>query len=143
MTPDVHPSAQLSAESRSGRVDLNTFRLHNTARVHCTDPLTVESAPAQWSYAVDFAVTREENQPVDVLVDAEVAAGEAGIGLLTADESAFHVERLVAVEDGRATTKLHLAPGQISGRLVIRNVGATGGPAVVIIHAIDIESAVA
>ncbi len=107
--------------------------LHNRARVIGADPLTIETAPAQWAYAAHFPVAVPEpfDDALEIVVDVIVAQGEVGLGLLTLDERQFHVERQIAVDDGRATVRLTLDRGERSNKLVVRNVGSSGRPAIV------------
>jgi FkbM family methyltransferase len=101
--------------------------LHSGARVVEHDPLTIETTVKQWSYAASFNLpTLDFAKGVEVLVDVEVRHGELGVGLLTVDESAFHMERMVAAEDGRISLSLALIPHQSSKRLIMRNVSGAG-----------------
>jgi FkbM family methyltransferase len=118
--------------------DLASVRLHNSSRLTESSPPTIETAPQQWSYAAEFPVVRDEGQAVQIRVDVEVRAGEIGVGLLTADETAFHVERLVGAQDGRLSVTMTLAPDERSQKIIVRNVGAAG-PATLVIHDVVIE----
>ena len=103
---------------------LSPVVLHNGSRILREDPLTVETAPERWAYAAQFDVdvsTFTEGE-VTVSVELQVLRGEVGVGLLTADETAFQVERYVSAEDGNATILFTNRSNQRFVRLIVRNV---------------------
>ena len=112
--------------------------LHNGSRILRDNPLTIETAPERWAYAAQFDVDVSALAEVDrvVSIELQVRRAEVGVGLLTADETAFQVERFVSAEDGKATILLSSRSNQPSVRLIVRNVDTSRTSAVVEIRAI-------
>jgi FkbM family methyltransferase len=116
---------------------ISTPVLHDGAQILATTPLTIETAAAQWAYAVHFELSGEGSAPADtiaVIAEVEVSRGEIGLGLLSLDEKTFHVERHVAADDGTTRVVLAVRPEQPTQKLVVRNVGGEGEAAVVTIR---------
>lgn len=110
--------------------------LHNGARILTDDPLTIETAADQWAYAAHFMLpdTSGADDAMVLTADIEVSRGEVGIGLLSIDETTFHVEHLLGADDGPTSVVLALEPDQRTRKLVVRNVGSARESGVVTIR---------
>jgi len=107
--------------------------VHKGARIVREEPLTIETPDVQWAYAVSLA-------PQTALADGEgtvassgrfvfditVTRGAVGVGWTNPEGTAFLDERFSSGGDSRLAFRLD--KGQQVGRLIFRNVAASGTP---------------
>jgi SAM-dependent methyltransferase len=105
--------------------------VHGKATRVTTDPLTVSTLPAQWSYALSYRprpdlLGADNALSVDLrcVLEVSVASGRVGIGWTNPEDTAFIEERFVSGETSRVAFTLR--SGTRVGRLMFRNV-ASGG----------------
>ena len=107
--------------------------VHGKATRVKTDPLTVSTHPAQWSYALSYRPRPDLLSADNVLsadlrcvLDVSVASGRIGIGWTNPEDTAFIEERFVSGETSRVTFTIRT--GTRVGRLMFRNVASGGIP---------------
>lgn len=116
-------------------LDITDYESHNDTRIASNAPLEVITPSMQWSYAVSMA--SRTPPPADpssrIVIDArvEVREGRVGVGWTRARSDAFVVEKHVT-PDGPDTIAVRISPQDVPGRLMFRNVSATGASRFVI-----------
>ncbi len=115
--------------------------------VRTTAPLTVESSPQQWAYAVSVRLALDEHAPqlvelpVQVSAKVTVDSGELGC-LLVADDWTTLLGSVPRVAGpGRHTVDLIWEHGDGVANLVFRNNGPGNRPCVFGVHSVEIGSA--
>jgi FkbM family methyltransferase len=104
--------------------------VHGEASVTAHEPLTIQTRPLAWAYALSLQLSNVKD--IDVLeVRLRVSGGAVGVGCGSPDLTAILDE--VIVEPSAALQTVSLLPPSGNGRLVIRT-GAAGSPATVEIH---------
>lgn len=105
--------------------------VHGTATIVSNDPLTVVTPPMQWAYALSYTLKPEllgaDGALTSILrcvFEVSVANGRIGIGWTNPEDTAFIVERYASAD--RSRISFTLSSGTRVGRLMFRNVAASG-----------------
>jgi SAM-dependent methyltransferase len=112
--------------------------LHRGARILGKRPLSVSTPSSQWAYAlsyaprVEVAVDGVVASSVRFIFDLSVTRGQIGVGWTNTEGTAFIGEQFATSASGRIT--LPLLAGERVGRLVFRNVDASGEPSTFVIN---------
>jgi SAM-dependent methyltransferase len=112
--------------------------LHHGARILGERPLGVSTPASQWAYALSYAPRVEVAvdgvvvSSVRFIFDLSVMRGQIGVGWTNSDGTAFISEQFATSASGRVT--LPLRAGERVGRLVFRNVDASGEPSAFLIN---------
>ena len=112
--------------------------LHLGARIVATDPLTVSTPASQWAYALSYspsvavAVDGVVASSVRFVFDLSVVRGQVGVGWTNSEGTAFINEQFASGVNGQIT--LPLLAGERIGKLVFRNVDASGEPSTFVVR---------
>ena len=116
-------------------LDVTEYEAHNDTQIASRTPLEVVTPAAQWSYAVSIASAAgpaaELSVPIIVTTTLAVRHGRVGVGWTRAHSDAFVVEKH-ATPDGPNRITIRIAPQDLPGRLMFRNVNPTGASRFVI-----------
>jgi len=116
--------------------------LHHGGTIRSTAPLTVETGPGQWAYAVSLPVTLAgrraplDRLPVQVSIRVRVESGLLGCLLVGDDWTTLYCRTPVTVDPGQGTAELVWEQGDRRAHLVFRNHGADGLPCVFAVESI-------
>jgi 2-polyprenyl-3-methyl-5-hydroxy-6-metoxy-1,4-benzoquinol methylase len=124
-------------------LSLERFDTH-AGTVHSTDPLRVESIPAQWSYTISVQVPLSAiDVPLPLLISADVTVehGSVGACLVGGDLTTMLARIPLPVTAGRHRLELILEQAAESARLVFRNHTAGGHPCVFTVESISVSPA--
>ena len=117
---------------------LDRQSIHRGARILGTDPLTVSTPAGQWAYALSYspqaavAVNGIVASSVRFVFDLSVVRGQIGVGWTNGEGTAFINEQFAA--GGDRQIMLPLLAGERIGKLVFRNVDASGEPSTFLIR---------
>jgi SAM-dependent methyltransferase len=127
--------------SRSVEIALDTPKRH-AGVVHSGAPLTVETPPAQWSYAVSIPLRNGLRPrgplalPVKVLASVSVQSGELGCLLIGPDWTTLLGESPAPVGPGQHTISLLLERESPKPYLAFRNTSSLNRPCVFTVQSV-------
>ena len=118
--------------------------LHRGASVVARNPLTVATSARQWGYALSCAlpphIASADGSIVEAvrcIFDISVSHGRIGVGWTSLDGKSYVTERFTSRADSRISFLLQ--PGDRVGRLIFRNVDASGEPSEFTIHGARVD----
>jgi SAM-dependent methyltransferase len=118
---------------------LSNVTPHAGCIIRSTEPLTIQSSPRQWQYAVSVSLpARELDLPLTVSATVSVESGELGCLLVARDMTTLVGGIPLSVRGGRHTIDLLLEQKSDAAHLVFRNTGSTNEPCVFTVESVVI-----
>jgi len=137
-------SNMVSREFSITRIPLDNAYVHG-GRICMNSPLTVESSPAQWAYAISVPLTSGDNAtdgvqlPMSVSITAHVETGELECLLVADDWDTLLGSVPPAVGPGRHHVNLPWERGAGAAHLVFRNHTPGGRPCVFTVDSVELS----
>jgi len=130
-------------DSDGSALSLTKLKRHGGV-IRSTDPLSVETGPAQWEYAVSVAVTLTGRQapldrlPLQLSISVHVESGTLGCLLVGDDWKTLCCRSPVTLAPGRRRAELVWEGPPGRAHLVFRNHGAGGLPCVFTVESVEL-----
>lgn len=133
----------MTSEAISTSISLESMSRH-AGIIRSMRPLTVETSPRQWDYAISVRLVLGEHAPqlrrlpVKVSARVTVESGQLGCILVGDDWTTLAGKMAPMVGEGRHTVDLTWERGGIGANLVFRNHGADNRPCVFTVEAVQL-----